>query len=117
MIYFPEKHTGENIKNSIIQEAIFFGIPIDKIKIITDSGSNMLCAVKEMNSFVCFCHKLSTCIETGWNSALENEQDFFDLNSSTNKIISFFKPQARYPEKVDQKSERFQSNPRLERTM
>lgn len=88
MKHFPEKHTAENIKHTVENVAEKFGIPLTGLKIITDSGANIKKACQGLDSFLCFCHKLSTCIENAWQAATSCDENFSDLNASTNKLVS-----------------------------
>lgn len=65
MDHFPLAHTNENIKSCLLSVFEKINLSPSKARIVTDCGSNILLAVKDMQSYACSCHRLSTVLELG----------------------------------------------------
>ena len=87
MEHFPMAHTNENIKNCMLSVFEKVNISPSKARIVTDCGSNMLLAVKNMKSYACSCHRLSTVIEHMWKNTIDQDTNICELNEMVNKLI------------------------------
>lgn len=65
LTYFPCAHTGENIENLFKDYATSIGTEPSKLRIISDSASNMLKGLRKFNNFRCAAHRMNTVVSEG----------------------------------------------------
>ncbi|MEN2497673.1 MAG: hypothetical protein MHMPM18_002034 [Marteilia pararefringens] len=88
MINVEERHTADVFKNKLIDVITKYTDIEEKVFITTDSGANMLKAVKDFDSLRCLCHRLNSSINDGWKNALANNSDLNKLNESVPNLLN-----------------------------
>ena len=73
-----EAHTGENIRKELESVLVKYGIS-DDVPITSDSGSNVLKALNNRESYVCFCHRFHTCFSDAMERAASKDEDLEEL--------------------------------------
>ena len=91
MLHFTEKHTGFNILEKLQESFSRIGLTTDKVAITTDSGSNMLKAVKDgdMISIRCICHRYNTVVNEAWKEATKENETLGKLDSDVSSLIEY----------------------------
>jgi hypothetical protein len=86
---FPDvSHTGENIKEEFETILSEFGMSHD-VPVTSDSGANVLKALKESTNFVCFCHRFHTCFTGAIIATFEEDSEFRELLADMRLLQSF----------------------------
>jgi hypothetical protein len=74
-------HTGDHIRNTIVDKLKSLGLD-NKVKFaITDNGSNMVKAIREWNGIPCSAHTLQLCVIRGLKKIKLVKEKFNKKNS------------------------------------
>ncbi|CAG4954922.1 unnamed protein product [Parnassius apollo] len=86
---FPESHTAENIKKSLLDSVSDWNIPATKVRaVVHDNAANITKGVKDANfpSFRCFIHTLQLVI----NDAIDANTSVKETISAARRIVTHF---------------------------
>ena len=83
--FFPQSKTADHIQ--VATDRILSEVYFDT----TDKGSNMLAATSFKYHVPCACHRLSTSINTAWETATEESDELAALDTSSKNLVKFMK--------------------------
>jgi hypothetical protein len=87
--FFPEKHTGQNIKKFIDDTLTELNLNLTDTPCTTDKGSNIICATASKTHIDCCCHRLNTAINQAWKKLLILSDDLQQLNTFCHELVKF----------------------------
>ena len=89
--FFPENKTAEHIQVALDRALDDAGLDPENTQCTTDKGSNMVAATKSKCHVNCACHRLSTSINTAWDSSCEESLELKELDDYANGLVKFVK--------------------------
>ena len=92
--FFPESKTADHIQGALDQILDDAGLDVENTPYTTDKtdkGSNMVAATKSKCHVNCACHRLSTSINTAWDTSCTQCVELKELDNCVNSLVKFVK--------------------------